>query len=140
MSERHRAYAELHRSGPVHQVVLPHGEAGWLITGYEEARTALTDPRIAAVEPPFSDELDPALRAAVNHTMLNVDGAEHARLRRLVTAAFTRRRVERLAPRVQELTDELLAPLATRGAPFDLLREFAHPLPVAVICELLGVP
>jgi cytochrome P450 len=140
MSDRHRAYAELTRSGPVHEVTLPHGSPAWLVTGYHEARAALVDPRFAAVETPLAHLLDPALRAATESSMLSMDGPGHARLRKLVMAAFTRRQVERLAPRIQQITDELLAPLAERGSPFDLLEEFAYPLPVAVICELLGVP
>jgi cytochrome P450 len=142
LAERHRLYGELSRSGPVHRVVLPHGERAWLVVRYEQARAALADPRLAKTEPPFAAELDPALRSAINSNMLNVDLPEHTRLRRLVAAAFTRRRVERLAPRIQQLTDELLDPLAARAADssFDLIAEFAYPLPVAVICELLGVP
>jgi cytochrome P450 len=142
LDERHRLYGELSRSGPVHRVVLPHGEWAWLVVRYEQARAALTDPRLAKTGPPFAAELDPALRAAINSNMLNVDLPEHSRLRRLVAAAFTRRRVERLAPRIQQLTDELLDPLVARAADssFDLVAEFAYPLPVAVICELLGVP
>jgi cytochrome P450 len=138
-AERHRLYAELARSGPVHRVVLPHGEPAWLVTGYQQARAALTDPRLGMTEPPFGQELAPELRAAVNHSMLNVDAPRHTRLRRLVMSAFTRRRVETLAPRVQRLTDELLTPL-DGATGFDLIAEFAYPLPVAVICELLGVP
>jgi cytochrome P450 len=142
MAERHRLYAEMSRSGPVHRVTLPHGETAWLVTGYEQARAALVEPRLAKKEPPFADDLDPALRSAINRSMLNVDMPEHGRLRRLVAAAFTRRRVDRLAPRIQQLTDELLEPLAARAADteVDLIAEFAYPLPVAVICELLGVP
>ena len=114
----------------------------WLVTGYEQARAALVEPRLAKKEPPFAEDLDPTLRSAINRSMLNVDMPEHGRLRRLVAAAFTRRRVDRLAPRIQQLTDELLDPLAGRVAAteVDLIAEFAYPLPIAVICELLGVP
>jgi len=71
--------------------------------------------------------------------MLFMDPPDHTRLRRLVASAFTPRTVERLAPRIQELTDELLAEVE-RGDVFDLVEALARPLPVAVICELLGVP
>src|SRR5262245_14017084 len=133
---RHRLYAELNRDGAVHRVVMPHGEHAWLVSRYEQARAALLDPRLVMAEPPFADELDPVLRKAINSNMLNVAPQEHARLRRLVTGAFTRRRVDRLAPRIQQLTEELLEPLA-RQREFDLVGNFAHVLPVAVICELL---
>ncbi|WP_037079335.1 cytochrome P450 family protein [Pseudonocardia spinosispora] len=139
--ERHRQYRELNRRGPVHRVVLPHGAQVWLVTGYEHARAALTDPRLATTEPLFAEQLPPALRSAVESQMLNMDPPEHTRLRKLVTAAFTRRRVDGLAPRVQQLADELLEPLVGRAeAGFDLISEFTYPLPIAVICELLGVP
>jgi cytochrome P450 len=137
--ERHRQYARLRQSGPVRRVIQPHGEPAWLVTGYAQARTALTDPRLAKTPAAFAHTLDPALRSAVSSHMLNVDPPEHTRLRRLVTAAFTRRRVEQLAPRIRQLTDELLDPIAG-GTGFDLIAQFAYPLPIGVICELLGVP
>jgi cytochrome P450 len=142
LSERHRGYEELNRSGPVHRVVLPHGETAWLVSRYEEARAALVDPRLAKLGPPFADQLDPALNSAVNSHLLNLDLPEHSRLRKLVAAAFTRRRVDLLAPRIQQLTDDLLTPLVHRaqGPGFDLIADFAYPLPIGIICELLGVP
>jgi cytochrome P450 len=71
--------------------------------------------------------------------MLNSDPPDHTRLRRLVATAFTMRRVELMRPRIVEITDELLAGLAGREQ-VDLVDDFAFPLPVTVICELLGVP
>jgi cytochrome P450 len=71
--------------------------------------------------------------------MLNRDPPDHTRLRRLVTAVFTRRRVEEFAPRIQQITDQLLDAM-TDTAPVDLVAEFAYPLPITVICELLGIP
>jgi cytochrome P450 len=140
MAERHRIYANLNRSGPVHRVMRPQGDEAWLITGYREAKAALTDPRIGMVESPISEKLPPVLRRAITSHMLSVDGPQHRRLRQLVLNAFARRRVERLEPRIQEIADVLLRPLASRGGSFDLIDEFAYPLPVAVICDLLGVP
>ncbi len=74
--------------------------------------------------------------------MLAVDPPDHTRLRRLVSSAFSMRRVEGLRPRVQAIVDDLLDVLADRDpeAPADLVAEFAFPLPFTVICELLGVP
>ena len=71
--------------------------------------------------------------------LLFTDGPDHTRLRGLISQAFTPRSVERLRPRISELTEELLAPLRHAGR-FDVIRDFAFPLPVTVICELLGVP
>jgi cytochrome P450 len=73
----------------------------------------------------------------LNETMLFRDAPDHTRLRSLVAKAFTARRVEALAPRIQEIVDEILDSVPTR---FDLMSEFAYPLPARVICELLGVP
>jgi cytochrome P450 len=71
--------------------------------------------------------------------MLDRDPPDHTRLRGLVSKAFTPRVVEGLRPRIQQIVDELLAGVAGRGS-MDLIEEFAYPIPVAVICEMLGVP
>jgi cytochrome P450 len=83
--------------------------------------------------------LPPDIDAGMHTDLLHLDPPDHTRLRKLVTAAFTRRRIEQLAPRVQQITDELLD--AMDGATeVDLIAAFAYPLPLTVICELLGVP
>jgi len=139
---RQATYDALTARGPVHRIPLPGGGEGWLVTGYDAARALLADPRIVKGGPghgPFLAELPPDVAAAIDHHMLNLDPPDHTRLRRLVSAAFTRRRSERLEPRIRELTDELLDRLAGRDE-IDLITEFAYPLPIAVICELLGIP
>ncbi|MGH3777116.1 MAG: cytochrome P450 family protein [Pseudonocardiaceae bacterium] len=141
--QRHGTYAEFAATGPVHRIVLPTGEPAWLITGYDEARKALHDPRLVKSEATMAnigrDLLPPEVFRAMSHHMLNSKAPDHTRLRRLVTAAFTRRRVEQLAPRIQQITDELLDAMAT-AKQVDLIDSFAYPLPLTVICELLGVP
>jgi len=141
--QRHTAYAELAAAAPVHRIVLPIGEPAWLITGYDEARQALHDSRLVKSEEAQINMvrglLAPEVFAAIGHHMLNSNPPDHTRLRRLVTAAFTRRRVEQLAPRVQQITDELLDAMAA-AKQVDLIDAFAYPLPITVICELLGVP
>ena len=142
-SGRHARYAQLAAAGPVHRITLPTGELAWLITGYNEVRQALHDPRLVksdlALASMGRDLLPPEVFAAVSHSMLNSNPPEHTRLRRLVTAGFTRRRVELLAPRIQQITDELLDGMVD-AAQVDLIASFALPLPITVICELLGVP
>jgi cytochrome P450 len=93
----------------VHRIVLSSGEPAWLVTGYQETRQALNDPRIVKRESTgavLARGLLPAdVIAATSSHMLNSNGSDHARLRRLVTAAFTRRRIQRLAPRIQQIVD-----------------------------------
>jgi cytochrome P450 len=141
--QRHARYADLAATAPVHHIALPTGQPAWLITGYDEARQALHDPRLvksevtqATVGPHL---LQPEVFAAMGHHMLNRNPPDHTRLRRLVTAAFTRRRVDQLAPQIQQITDELLDAMAGEEQ-VDLIDSFALPLPLTVICELLGVP
>lgn len=141
--ERHVAYAALAGAGPVHRITLPTGAPAWLITGYDEVRQALHDPRIVKSQEVMAGlgggQLPPGVLAAIITHMLNSNVPDHTRLRRLVTAAFTRRRIEQLAPRIQQITDELLDTMAG-VAQVDLIDSFACPLPITVICELLGVP
>lgn len=141
--ERHAAYAALAATGPVHRIALPDGAPAWLVTGHDEVREAFTDPRLTKLSPgpisPAEAQLPPDVYTAMNNHMLRLDPPAHTRLRRLVAAAFTRRRVEQLAPRVQEITDRLLDEMS-RSATVDLIAAFAYPLPMTVICELLGVP
>ena len=141
--QRHARYAELTAAGPVHRITLPTGEPAWLITGYHQVRCALHDSRLRK-SPVTSanygrDLLPPAVFAAMTNHMLNHNPPDHTRLRRLVTTAFTRRRMEQLTPRIQQITDELLDAVANE-AQTDLIASLALPLPITVICELLGVP
>jgi cytochrome P450 len=143
LGQRHAAYAALAAAGPVHRITLPGGEPAWLITGYQQARQALHDPRIVKRESTGAvlarGVLPAEVITATSRHMLNSNGADHTRLRRLVTAAFTRRRIQQLAPRIQQITDELLDTMADAVA-VELIEAFAYPLPITVICELCGVP
>jgi cytochrome P450 len=140
-NDPHPFYAQWRQTGPVRPVVLPGGFGGWLVTSYEEARQALTDPRLSqAIQPPQDNgPIPPDIGAAIGHHMLAVDPPDHTRLRRLVTAAFTARRIEALRPRIEQITDELLDAMAGREQ-VDLIDALAFPLPIQVICELLGIP
>ncbi|MDI5978129.1 cytochrome P450 family protein [Amycolatopsis magusensis] len=144
-SARHAALAELAARGPLHRTTLFTGVPAWLVTGHDEVRALMADPTV--VKPPapapHSDRLPAELDAAMNHNMLLRNPPDHTRLRKLVSAAFTRRRIDELAPRIRELTAELLDDLARAGAggqPADLVSLFGYPLPMTVICELVGVP
>ncbi|WP_435603525.1 cytochrome P450 family protein [Streptomyces sp. bgisy130] len=133
-------YARLRERGPVHRVRLPEGTVVWLVVGYEEVRATLSDPRLSK-EWRHASSAQPMQPVSSGVSMLRSNAPQHTRLRGLVARAFTARRVASLAPRVQELTDELLtAMLAAPDGRADLVEALAFPLPITVICELLGVP
>ncbi|MDQ1534390.1 MAG: hypothetical protein QOF28_2151 [Actinomycetota bacterium] len=140
-------FAEVRDLGAVHEVTLADGHDAWLVVRYAECRAALNDPRL-------SKDLHAALASdgevvaeglpgpAFARHMLVVDPPDHTRLRRLVAAAFSVRRIEALRPHAQAIIDDLLDAVAARGpeTEVDLVASFALPLPLTVICELLGVP
>ncbi|WP_030406417.1 cytochrome P450 family protein [Streptomyces albus] len=142
------AYAWLREHAPVRRTRLPSGVEAWLVTRYADARQALADPRLSK-NPRHHGEQSahgkgkvgiPGERSANLMThLLNIDPPDHTRLRRLVSKAFTPRRVAAFAPRVRELADGLIDGFAARGEA-DLIHEYAFPLPIYAICEMLGVP
>ncbi|NGO81948.1 cytochrome P450 [Streptomyces sp. 196(2019)] len=130
-------YAKLRAEGPVHTVRTEQMERIWLIVGYEEARAALADQRFGKdwrASGRWADEVNP-----ISSNMLELDAPHHTRLRRLVAREFTPRRIEALRPRVTEITTGLLDAMVPAGSA-DLVDALAFPLPMTVICELLGVP
>ncbi|MGW1893177.1 cytochrome P450 family protein [Streptomyces sp. NPDC002004] len=141
------AYAWLREHAPVHRTRLPSGVEAWLVTRYADARQALADQRLSK-NPVHHDEpahakgktgIPGERKAELMTHLLNIDPPDHTRLRRLVSKAFTPGRVAEFAPRVQELTDRLIDTFAERGEA-DLIHEFAFPLPIYAICDMLGVP
>ncbi|WIV54197.1 cytochrome P450 family protein [Amycolatopsis nalaikhensis] len=149
VQDPHELEALLRAEAPVRPVFIRRGVRLWLVTRYDDVRAVLTDPRVrkdsrrttelmAEQLGPRSGALSPAFRALDAH-LLNSDPPDHTRLRRLVGKAFTSGVVARLRPRVEAVADELLDAMAADGAA-DLLPAYAEPLPMTVICELLGVP
>lgn len=130
-------YGQLRQAGPVVEVGLPNGRTAWVVTSYEHARALLCDRRLRA-EPPQRD--CGSARANLEDHMLNADGPRHARLRRSISAAFTPEAVAALRPLVESLADELLDAVADSQHPVDLVEALAFPLPVLVMCEVLGIP
>jgi nocardicin N-oxygenase len=133
-------FARLRATEPVSRIRLPYGGEGWLLTRYADNRALLTDSRFsrAAAVGPDSPRL--TVEPAGGSAMTILDPPEHTRLRRLVAPAFTARRIEGLRPRVTAVAAELLNRMLATGPPADLVAAFALPLPITVICELLGVP
>jgi cytochrome P450 len=137
VADPYPTYHRLRAEDPVH--LSPLGF--WVLTRYEDVVAVLRDGRAAkeAIQEFVAAKLGvpPSPRSALS--MLDRDPPDHTRLRALVSKAFTPRVVERLRPRIQDIVDDLLARVASRGQ-MELIEEFAYPLPVIVICEMLGVP
>lgn len=132
-------YHRLRTEDPVHSSVLP---GVWVLSRYADVVTALRDPRFgrADAESFWRERLgDGPAHGIVTKWMLFRDPPDHTRLRTLVNKAFTPRAIENLRPRVQAIVDELLDAVQHDGG-MDLMAAFAYPLPVLVICEMLGVP
>ncbi|SCE99845.1 cytochrome P450 family protein [Micromonospora mirobrigensis] len=135
------SFARLRADAPVCPVSSPRFDQ-YLITRYDDARAALVDPRLSkdlyGPEQYYLKIFGPNSEA-LNRNMLNADPPEHTRLRRMISQAFAPRRIEALRPRVAQIVDDLLDKIVPRGES-DLMRDFAIPLPMIVISELLGIP
>lgn len=138
---------ELRTRDPFFKIGLPDGSWAWFLTRYDDVQFILKDPRFGKLPPREQREINPPESSqqlgpkelVLGHNMLNVDPPDHTRLRHLVSKAFTPRTIERLRSHVQEITDELLDKVQAQGH-MELIHDFAFPLPITVICELLGVP
>lgn len=139
-------YARLRDEEPVCEVAMPDGQTAWLVTRYDDVVSVLKDERLAkdrfrALTPEQVKKQPwmPAIFKPLLSNMLDSDRPNHTRLRALVQKAFTPQRVEAMRGRIQSLADELMDGVAKRRR-FDLIRDFALPLPATVIAEMLGVP
>lgn len=149
-TDHHGEAARLRAKGPVSRVLLPGEIPVWAVSHHAELAALVADPRVSkdwrnwgAVqrgEIPEGWPLDGMLRVT---NMVTADGAEHYRLRRLVTKTFTQRRVQNLRPRITQIVDTLLDDLPSHAGldeTVDLRPYFAYPVPMSVICEFTGVP
>lgn len=121
------------------RVRMPYGEPAWLVTRYADARLVLGDARFSRAAGNTRDEPRQS-EGRADSGILGMDPPDHTRLRTLVAKAFTVRQVERLRPQVRAYAAELLDELEAAGPPVDLVDRYALPIPVAVICRMLGVP
>ncbi|MFG3285588.1 cytochrome P450 [Streptomyces sp. NPDC048111] len=137
-ADPYSAFSTLRSRGPVHHVRFPTGDESWLVVGHEEVRAAFADPRLRN-DVRHSADFDGDGLYSVGRNMLQVDPPDHTRLRTLVAREFTGRRVQALRPRVEEAAGALLDAVAADGRA-DLVAAYAYPLPLTIICELLGVP
>ena len=145
-ADPHPFYARLRAEAPVWRATLRDRRTAWLVTRYEDAARVLKDDAFAKDK---LNALDPEQRAKtpwmpgflkpLERNMLDLDDPDHARLRALVSKAFTPRLIERLRGRIEALCEELLDDMKRKSGT-DLVAGYALPLPATVIAELLGVP
>ncbi|WP_037358046.1 cytochrome P450 [Amycolatopsis orientalis] len=135
-------YEVLRREGPIVPVTTPAGDPAWLVTAYEQAREVFADNRFGRSHPRPEEASAVSDAAVLNGPQgdFETEEAEHARLRRLLVPAFSANRMRRLGGRIQELADQCLDGMEAAGSPANLHEHLSFPLPVLVICELLGVP
>jgi cytochrome P450 len=139
-------YAELRSTAPIQRITLPDGRGVWLVTRYKDVlaifkderfvkdwRKVLTPEQLARI-PQIPPVMEP-----LSKNMLETDPPDHERLRALVSKAFTPRLIEQMRPRIQAIADSLLDVVEDKGE-MDLINDYAFPLPITVIAELLGVP
>jgi pentalenolactone synthase len=133
---------ELQAEGVIHRVRTAVGDEAWLVTDYAEVRRLLDDERLGRAHPEPESAARIGESALFGGPMGNFDteAADHARLRSLMQPHFSPKHMRSLGPRVEALTTGLLDELAVQGPPADLRTALAVPLPILVICELLGVP
>ncbi|MEU8226802.1 cytochrome P450 [Kribbella sp. NPDC048915] len=135
-------YADYRRTEAPVKVSTPAGVDAYLISRYDEVRALLRDSRLSSRLAP-SDHVVPDAdldREVESGSILQVDGAAHKRLRRLLATEFAAKRMEAMRPRIAAMIDERIDAMLAAGGPVDLVQEFALPIPSLVICELLGVP
>lgn len=142
------ALLALAEQAPVTKSTLPSGDPFWLVTGYDEARAVLADPRFSAdrfQHHPRFKALPEQVREQLRNdkaragSFINMDPPEHTRYRKMLTGQFTLRRMRQLTTRIEEIVTERIDAMLARGNTADLVPEFAIPVPTLVMCELLGV-
>ena len=133
-------WARLREEEPIVRVRTLSGAEVWLVTRYADVRLVLTDPRFSRAAVVKEGAPRVALAKPLPNSLTTTDPPEHTRLRRLVSGTFAHRRIERTRPWVAELAEQLAGDVARAGDGADIRELFALPLPIAVICHLLGVP
>ncbi|MGW7488603.1 cytochrome P450 [Streptomyces sp. NPDC054786] len=137
--EIHPRVAELRETEPLARVRLPYGAEGWLVARHDDVKIVNSDPRFSRAsvgeDTPRTTPL--SLRS---ENILSIDAPDHTRLRRLVSKAFTPKRIGQMQSWLEELASGLIDRMARKGSPSDAVKDLAEPFSVAVICRLLGVP
>lgn len=134
-------YARLRAERPVQKVTTPAGDTAWLVSRYADVRALLADTERFSAEvmnpgyPRYLFPVDPQPGAFVT-----VDPPDHTRYRRMIMSMFTKKKAEEVRPSAQQLVDERIDAILKMPQPVDLVTHFARPIPLTVVCELLGVP
>ncbi|HEY4460657.1 MAG TPA: cytochrome P450 [Pseudonocardiaceae bacterium] len=136
----HPKLAEVRKNTPVLRIAMPYGGDAWLATRYDDVKMVLADPRFSMAALVGKDVPRALPNITYESTIQTMDPPEHGRLRRLATRAFTVRRVEALRPRIHKILDDLIDAMLISGSPADLATSVSWPMPITVICEMLGVP
>ncbi|MBZ4018040.1 cytochrome P450 family protein [Streptomyces purpurogeneiscleroticus] len=140
LDDPYAGYERLREAGPVHRITGPDGQPAWLVTRYADVRSGLADPLLSLDKRNSSTGYRGfSLPPALDSNLLNMDPPDHTRVRRLVAKAFTPGRVDKLRAPVAKVAHDLLDAIEAKGRA-DLLADFAGPLPIIVICDLLGIP
>jgi len=136
------ALGALRQDAPIAKVRIWDGSIAWLVTGYDELRALLADPRISSDTRcpnfPYRGPADKARR--LGRTIVTTDDPEHARLRRMVSLPFSIKQVEAVRPAIQTIVDRRIDEMLAGPKPVDLVKAFAASVPMLVICQLIGVP
>jgi cytochrome P450 len=127
------------RHGPISRYTHPGGKPGWLITGYDLVRSVLADPRFSSRKD-LLNVVNFELPPAPPGEFLLMDDPQHGRYRKPLVGKFTARRMRLLTERIEQITTNCLDAMEKAGPPTDLVTAFAKPIPIVIICELLGVP
>ncbi|WP_019419870.1 cytochrome P450 family protein [Paenibacillus sp. OSY-SE] len=136
-------YEQLRIHDPIHKTVMPNGNTAWIVSRYEDAAAALKNERFKKnlfqfVRPEEVGVPASRMDLLLRH-MLNSDPPDHTRLRSLVQKAFTPRMIEKMRARIQEISHWLIDKVEAQGS-MELIRDYAYPLPIIVICDMLGLP
>ncbi|WP_460344743.1 cytochrome P450 [Actinoallomurus acanthiterrae] len=138
-------FGALRERRPLSRLAFPDGHLGWLVTSHSLVRAVLSDQRFSARKellhlPVGGERARQELTPAEPGIFIHLDPPDHSRYRRLLGGFFSTRRIQRLEPRIRQAAEEHLDEMARTGAPADLVAAFAGPLPLVIICRLLGVP
>ncbi|ALG06631.1 cytochrome P450 [Kibdelosporangium phytohabitans] len=138
-------YGELRDGTPLRKVQLVNGQEAWVVSGHEQARALLADPRVSADRtntgfPMIVPAGVAAIQTAPNRPFLVRDDPEHNRFRRMLISEFTVRRLRQLRPEIDRIVHDRIDAMLAAGPPADLVTAFSLPVPSLVICRMLGVP